>query len=81
MDEWVDAVRLELNLETPVDVDAILDVARVAAHNVERPAAPVSAFLLGIAVAGGADITAAARKIEDLAEGWALRERPTTTAD
>ena len=74
MDEWIEAVRQELGLDAGVDVDAILDVARVAAHSVARPAAPVTTFLLGIAVAGGADVTDAARRIEALASGWAQPE-------
>ena len=74
MDEWIDAVRLELDLDSSVDIDVILDVARVAAHNVARPAAPVTTFLLGIAVAGGADPASAAKRIEALAEGWAKPE-------
>jgi molybdopterin-guanine dinucleotide biosynthesis protein A len=74
MDEWINAVRIELDLDAAVDVDVILDVARIAAHNVERPAAPVTTFLLGIAVAGGADAASAAKKIEALAEGWTRPE-------
>jgi molybdopterin-guanine dinucleotide biosynthesis protein A len=74
MDEWIDAVRQELGLESAVDVDVILDVARVAAHNVARPAAPVTTFLLGIAVAGGADLADAAGRIDALAAGWPQAE-------
>lgn len=70
MDDWIDAVRQELGLDSSVDIDAILDVARVAAHNVARPAAPVTTFLLGAAVAGGADLADASRRIEALAAGW-----------
>jgi hypothetical protein len=70
MDEWTAAVQRELGLDLPVDVDLILDVARVAAHSVARPAAPVTTFLLGVAAAGGADVAEAARRIEALAEGW-----------
>ena len=67
---WIDAVCAELNLPADVNVDVILDVARVAAHSVERPAAPVTTFLLGLAVAGGADASEAAVKIQDLAAKW-----------
>ena len=74
MDTWITAVCLELGIEAQVDVDVILDVARVAAHNVERPAAPVTTFLLGLAVAGGADAASAAKMIEALAEGWTQPE-------
>lgn len=70
MQTWIDAVCAELNLPSDVNVDVILDVARVAAHNVERPAAPVTTFLLGMLVAGGTDLTEAAAKIQELAETW-----------
>ena len=70
MKTWIDAVRSELNLPADVNVDVILDVARVAAHSVERPAAPVTTFLLGAAVAGGMDVKEAAAKIQDLAATW-----------
>ena len=33
-----------------------LDLAREVAHNVVRPGAPVTAFLLGVAVGRGADL-------------------------
>ena len=55
MQEWVVAVKEALGLDTEVDIDLILDVAKDAAHGVQRPAAPVSTYLLGLAVAGGAD--------------------------
>ncbi len=74
MDTWIDAVRTELGIDAAVDVDAILDVARVAAHGVARPAAPVTTYLLGIAVAGGAELEDARRRIEALAEGWPVAE-------
>ncbi|MDQ1537795.1 MAG: hypothetical protein QOE58_2188 [Actinomycetota bacterium] len=74
MTTWINAVRTELNLPADVDVDVILDVARVAAHNVERPAAPVTTFLLGQAVAGGLDLNDAAAKIQELAANWPAPE-------
>jgi len=70
MQTWIDAVSAELNLSAATDVDVILDVARVAAHNVERPAAPVTTFLVGLAVAGGMDVKDAATKIQNLAATW-----------
>lgn len=70
MKTWINAVRAELDLPADVNVDVVLDVARVAAHTVERPAAPVTTFLLGVAVAGGMDISEAAAKIQDLADTW-----------
>lgn len=38
-----------LGLQLEVDIDAILDLARDAAHQVERPAAPITTFLVGYA--------------------------------
>ena len=70
MQTWIDAVCAELDLPPDANVDVILDVARVAAHSVERPAAPVTTFLLGMAVAGGMDLKQAAAKIQELAETW-----------
>jgi len=73
MKSWIDTVSAELAVPAGVDVDVILDVARVAAHNVERPAAPVTTYLLGLAVAGGMDVNEASAKIQELAATW---ERP-----
>ncbi|HEY8620739.1 MAG TPA: DUF6457 domain-containing protein, partial [Dermatophilaceae bacterium] len=70
MKTWINAVCTELNLPKDVNVDAILDVAREAAHKVERPAAPVTTFLLGMVVAGGMDVNEAATKIQVLAATW-----------
>jgi hypothetical protein len=70
MSSWIEAVCAELNLPADANVDVILDVARVAAHAVERPAAPVTTYLLGMLVAGGMDVQEAATKIQDLAATW-----------
>ena len=53
-----------------VDVRAILDMARDVAHGVDRPAAPLTAYLLGLAVGQGHPLAAAAARISDLAAGW-----------
>ena len=70
MTTWIEAVCAELDLPADLNVDVILDVARVAAHSVERPAAPVTTFLVGLAVAGGMDVNEVAAKIEYLAASW-----------
>ena len=70
MEQWVAAVREALGIDVDVDLDAILDVARDAAHGVERPAAPVTTYLLGAAVARGADPAEAAATLSRLAAGW-----------
>lgn len=70
MDKWIKAVQKELGINIDVDQESILNLARDAAHGVERKAAPLTTFLLGIAVAGGADPKEAAKGIAKLAENW-----------
>ena len=74
MDEWIAAACLELGISPPLSTPEILDLARDAAHNVERPAAPITTFLLGYAVAQGADLAEAAARLSRLATGWVAPE-------
>jgi hypothetical protein len=67
---WIEQVKAELGLDVNCDISAILDVARDAAHAVERPAAPITTFLLGYAVALGKDMNELTKKISALAENW-----------
>ncbi|UUU41110.1 molybdenum cofactor guanylyltransferase [Streptomyces sp. NBC_00162] len=79
LDQWITAVKSELGIDLPVDVKALLDLARDAAHGVDRPAAPLTTFLVGYAAAraeaAGADpaqaVAEASRKAADLALRWA----------
>ncbi len=82
LDDWTDAVRVALDIEVPVRQALVLDLARDVAHGVARPAAPLTAYLLGLAVGAGADPETAARRISELAAGWdADRPEPETTLD
>lgn len=74
LDRWVAAACGELGL-APEDVQtkAVLDVARDVAHQVLRPGAPVTAYLMGIAVGRGADPAQAATRISALALSWPQR--------
>ena len=61
---WLDAVSEELGI-TDVELDnnsihTLLDLARDSAHEVERVAAPLTTFLVGIAVGRGAALGSAA---------------------
>jgi len=50
-----------LDIHDDVDADLLLDVSRVVAHEVERRAAPVTTYLIGLAAARiGGDKEAAA---------------------
>ncbi len=54
LDEWAETACRELGLD-PASLDAklVLDLARDVAHGVARPAAPLTAYLLGVAVGQG----------------------------
>lgn len=66
LEEWVAAASQALGVEDVVDVPLVLDLARDVAHGVARPAAPVTAYLLGVAVGRGADPAAAAEVLTGL---------------
>lgn len=75
LNDWLAAVSAELGLDPEtVNIATLLDVARDVAHDVARPAAPLSTFLLGIAVGRAADPAAAlaqhAQTLTKLAAGW-----------
>jgi hypothetical protein len=74
LEDWTEALLAELDLTTEVDVAALLDLARDAAHEVARPAAPLTTFLVGLAAgrAGGtpADVQSAIATARALAQGW-----------
>jgi hypothetical protein len=71
LDRWTEVVCLEFGLPAgSVDVRTILDLARDVAHGVDRPAAPLTAYLLGLAVGQGHSLEASAAKISELAAGW-----------
>lgn len=54
LDDWAARVQAELGLDDlNVDVGAVLDLARDAAHGVARPAAPLTTFIVGLAVGRG----------------------------
>lgn len=70
--DWAETVATELGVSIDVDVDAVLDLAAAAAHNVIRPAAPLTTFLAGFAAgragASSADVVEALRAATALCE-------------
>lgn len=79
LSRWAASVARELSVELGVDVPGtldqqlLLDVAREAAHAVDRPAAPITTYLLGIAMARSSDPQAAVKAsaaIARLAAQW-----------
>ena len=71
LSSWLNTVSSELGI-TDVELDnndihTLLDLARDSAHEVERLAAPLTSYLVGVAVGRGASLGAAAAKITALA--------------
>jgi len=79
LDDWTTAVCEALDIDREsVDVALLLNLARDVAHGVTRPAAPLSAYLAGLAAgrAGGTreDTAAAVSAITGLAVTWRASE-------
>lgn len=77
MSEWTAAVCRELDLPEDLDVESltaiVLDVTKDVAHEVARPAAPVTAFLIGLAAgrAGGAsEVAGLAARVSGMSGEW-----------
>ncbi len=80
--DWIDELCDALDVEAEVDEALILDLARDAAKFVERPAAPITTYLLGYAAAthnaNPERVEALAGAATLLAEGW---DRPADAPD
>jgi hypothetical protein len=71
LDDWTELVCFEFGLPSgSVDARLVLGMARDVAHGVDRPAAPLTAYLLGLAVASGHPAESAAARISSLAADW-----------
>jgi hypothetical protein len=81
LDEWTAQVCTALRIDpATMHAKSVLDVARDVAHGVARPAAPLTAYLLGMAVGRGADQTEAAEAVKQLTEEW-VRAHPSRDED
>ncbi|MFV0253617.1 MAG: NTP transferase domain-containing protein [Beutenbergiaceae bacterium] len=69
---WVNHVCTELGVDpASVDIRALLDMTKDVAHKVDRPAAPITAFIVGAAAAGGsASVRDLSDKAAALARDW-----------
>ena len=73
LDDWANDVCAALGLDPgTVDVNVVLNLARDVAHSVARPAAPLTAYLVGVAVGRGATPQEATETVLRLAEGYIL---------
>ena len=80
--DWIDELEDVLDVEAEVDEGLVLDLARVAAQNVQKTAAPITTYLLGFAAGAGEldpeKVERLAAKVQQLAESW---DRPADAPD
>lgn len=71
---WAAGIAADLGVEQVLDVDAVLDLAAEAAHGVMRPAAPLTTYLVGVAIgqAGGdpARVAEVLERVRAAIDGW-----------
>jgi hypothetical protein len=72
LERWTETACAELGIDpSSADTTAVLDLARDVAHGVARPAAPLTAYLLGVAVGRGRPMAESAARLRELATAWA----------
>jgi hypothetical protein len=75
LEEWTSKVCADLEIPADaVNTAIVLDLARDAAHGVARPAAPLTAYLVGVAVGRGLPLQEAAGRVQALAATWPASE-------
>lgn len=70
LEAWIAELSPALGVDERLDADALLDASRVVAHKVERRAAPVTTYLMGLAVAQGRPLDDVTRQVIALARVW-----------
>ena len=82
LDDWIARLAGELGVDAgAVDVEVLLAVARDAAHNVARPAAPLTTFLVGLAAGRAGGSAAEVRRAAGIAQRLAAAEEPPADGD
>jgi hypothetical protein len=77
LQEWTAVVCADLGLDAAsADSATVLDLARDVAHGVARPAAPLTAYLVGVAVGRGLSLPEAAGRVAALAASWDAPDEP-----
>ncbi|GAA4085514.1 NTP transferase domain-containing protein [Nonomuraea soli] len=78
--EWTALACKELGVDpATVDRDLILDLTKDVAHGVARPAAPLTAYLLGLAQGAGTAPEDAVARLTTLARNWEQATTETLT--
>jgi Domain of unknown function (DUF6457) len=82
LEEWTNLACKELGIDPArVDRNQILDLTKEVAHGVARPAAPLTAYLLGLAQGSGSASEDAVAKLIALAKNWGQATSETLTDD
>ncbi|TMR90864.1 NTP transferase domain-containing protein [Nonomuraea basaltis] len=82
LNEWTALACKELGIDpATVDRDQILDLTKEVAHGVARPAAPLTAYLLGLAQGAGSAPEDAVARLTTLAKNWGQATAETLTDD
>jgi hypothetical protein len=80
LEEWTAAAGAGLGLDlgplSTADTKTVLDVTGDVARAVARPAAPLTAYLLGVAVGRGLTLPEAADRLRALAADWPAATEP-----
>jgi hypothetical protein len=78
--EWTALACKELGIDpAAVDRDQILELTKEVAHGVARPAAPLTAYLLGLAQGAGSAPEDAVARLTTLAKNWGQATTETLT--
>lgn len=71
LQEWASALCSDLGIEVDdLDYELILSMARDAGQAVARPVAPISVYLVGMAVARGLPPLEAEERLGELTKRW-----------
>ncbi|MEV0147522.1 MULTISPECIES: DUF6457 domain-containing protein [unclassified Nonomuraea] len=82
LNEWTALACEELGVDPArVDRDLILELTKEVAHGVARPAAPLTAYLLGLAEGAGTAPEDAVARLTALARDWGQATPRTLTGD
>lgn len=80
--DWIDELCDTLDIEAEIDEGLVLDLTKVVADNVFRPAAPITAYIVGYAAglqdADPSGVERLAAKAQRLAERW---DKPAAAPD
>lgn len=68
--QWLERVARELGVDGAIPVDELLVLTRDVAHQVTRPSAPLTTYLVGIAVAGGVSVDEARAAVARCLAEW-----------